>query len=404
MAPGGASSDPAGAPATASPGSALAGPAAAASASAAPATVAPASPARAAGRSFLGATPDKGLFLVFAVVGFALVVFMKSRDTLPIVTASTAVAALVAYAVAGWRIEHYRRHSDRLGENCYYLGFLYTLASLSAALIEIEGAAENRANVIERIVSDFGVAIFSTIAGIAARVALMQVRRDADDADEELRNDFVAIATMLKDSLRRSVDDVEAFRARMGETLSREMEAIVVENAESMRRLRAETGKLVAGIEDLAERLAAAEVPPDLLARQFAMLQARVGEIADSFGRAAEADADRNRAAAGLVRELADAQVRIAEAAPFEAAVASAEALSQAVERIGAQVRDLTPALASLQQAFESHVGHGVAEAEALRRLREAMEDDLEAAQRTLRALQGAMADVADGLVRRLGP
>jgi chromosome segregation ATPase len=280
------------------------------------------------------------------------------------------------------------------------LGFLYTLASLSVALFFIGSGRGANAS----IVADFGVAIFSTIAGIAARVALMQVRREADDADEELRNDFVAIATMLKDSLRRSVDDIEAFRARMGETLTREMEAVVVENAESMRRLRAETGKLVAGIEDLAERLAAAEVPPDLLARQFAMLQARVGEIADSFGRAAEADADRNRAAAGLVRELADAQVRIAEAAPFEAAVASAEALSQAVERIGAQVRDLTPALASLQQAFESHVGHGVAEAEALRRLREAMEDDLEAAQRTLRALQGAMADVADGLVRRLGP
>jgi hypothetical protein len=31
------------------------------------------------------------------------------------------------------------------------------------------------------------------------------------------------------------------------------------------------------------------------------------------------------------------------------------------------------------------------------------MEDDLEAARRTLRALQGVMADVADGLVRRLG-
>jgi hypothetical protein len=375
-----------------------------------PAAIAPvavatgASSGTSAGGSFLGAMPDRGLFLLFAFGGFALVMFLKSRAQMPLHTAGAAVAVLLVYAIVGWRIAHYRRNPDRLGENCYYLGFLYTLASLSAALMEFQYAPGDRVAVIERIVSDFGVAIFSTIAGIAARVALMQIRRDADDADDELRNDFVAISARLRDSLRGSVDDAEAFRARMRDTLSREMEAVVRENADALRSIRAETGTLVAGIEELARRLSAAEVPQDLLVRQFDALQARVGAIADGFGRAAEADGQRNEAAAMLVRELASAQERIANTAPFEQAQASAEALAMAVERIGTQVRDLTPALASLQQAFEAHVGHGVAEAEALRRLRESMEDDLEAARRTLRALQGAMADVADGLVRRLGP
>lgn len=374
-----------------------------------PVAVAPVAIAAAAGsgapatRSFLGAMPDKGLFLLFAFGGFTLVMLLKSRAQMPLHTAGAAVAVLLVYAIVGWRIAHYRRNPDRLGENCYYLGFLYTLASLSAALMEFQYAPGDRVAVIERIVSDFGVAIFSTIAGIAARVALMQIRRDADDADDELRNDFAAISARLRDSLRASVDDAEAFRARMRDTLAREMEAVVRENADALRSIRAETATLVAGIEELARRLSAAEVPQDLLVRQFDALQERVGAIADGFGRAAEADGQRNEAAAKLVRELASAQERIANAAPYEQALASAEALGAAVERIGGQVRDLTPALASLQQAFEAHVGHGVAEAGALRRLRESMEDDLEAARRTLRALQGAMADVADGLVRRLG-
>jgi len=375
-----------------------------------PATIAPVAIATAAAsgapatRSFLGAMPDKGLFLLFAFGGFALVVAMKSRGAEPLHAAGAAVAVLLVYAIVGWRIAHYRRNPDRLGENCYYLGFLYTLASLSAALMEFQKATGGNVTEIEQIVSDFGVALFSTIAGIAARVALMQIRRDADDADDELRNDFAAISARLRDSLRGSVDDAEAFRARMRDTLAHKMEAVVRENADALRSISAETATLVAGIEELARRLSAAEIPQDLLVRQFDALQARVGAIADGFGRAAEADGQRNEAAAKLVRELASAQERIANAAPYEQALASAEALGVAVERIHGQVRDLTPALASLQQAFESHVGHGVAEAEALRRLRESMEDDLEAARRTLRALQGAMADVADGLVRRLGP
>jgi len=375
-----------------------------------PATIAPVAIAAAAAsgapatRAFLGAMPDKGLFLLFAFGGFALVVAMKSRGVEPLHAASAAAAILVVYALSGWGIAHHRRNPDRLGENCYYLGFLYTLASLSVALMDYQYATGNRVAVIDRIVSDFGVALFSTIAGIAARVALMQIRREADEAEEALRNDFAAISARLRDSLRGSVDDAEAFRARMRDTLAREMEAVVRENADALRSIRAETATLVSGIEELARRLSAAEVPQDLLVRQFDALQERVGAIADGFGRAAEADGQRNEAAAKLVRELAAAQERIANAAPYEQALASAEALGAAVERIGGQVRDLTPALASLQQAFEAHVGHGVAEAEALRRLRESMEDDLEAARRTLRALQGAMADVADGLVRRLGP
>lgn len=354
-------------------------------------------------RPFFGSMPDKGLFLFFAIGGFALVMFMKARSQMPLHTAGAAVAVLLVYAVAGWKIAHYQRYPDRLGENCYYLGFLYTLASLSAALMEFQYAPGDRISVIERIVSDFGVAIFSTIAGIAARVGLMQVRRDTDDADDELRNDFVAIAARLRESLQGSIDDAESFRTRMRNTLAREMEAVVKENAEALRTIRVETGTLAAAIEALARRLSEAEIPQDLLARQFDALQARVGAITESFGRAAEADGQRNEAATRLVRELAAAQERIANIAPFERAAASADALAEAVERIGGQVRDLTPALESLQQAFETHVGHGVAEAESLGRLRESMEDDLEAARRTLRALQGVMADVADGLVRRLG-
>jgi len=63
-----------------------------------PATIAPVAIATAAAsgapatRSFLGAMPDKGLFLLFAFGGFALVVAMKSRGAEPLHAAGAAVA------------------------------------------------------------------------------------------------------------------------------------------------------------------------------------------------------------------------------------------------------------------------------------------------------------------------
>ena len=51
---------------------------------------------------------------------------------------------------------------DVAGDNMYYLGFLYTLSSLAVAITISEA---------EQILANFGVAISSTILGIAARVA-----------------------------------------------------------------------------------------------------------------------------------------------------------------------------------------------------------------------------------------
>lgn len=51
---------------------------------------------------------------------------------------------------------------DRLGDNFYYLGFIYTLASLSAALVELRTGINSTA-----ILGAFGVALITTIVGIA---------------------------------------------------------------------------------------------------------------------------------------------------------------------------------------------------------------------------------------------
>lgn len=362
-----------------------------------------AEPVRVARRGFFHDTPDRGLFLFFAAAGFGGVLALKLTATNALASALTAVSLIIAYAVLTWRIPHYRLHPDRLGENCYYLGFLYTLASLSAALIVIEQAGEaGRAMAIERIIGDFGIALFSTIAGVALRVAFMQIRREVEDLEEEIRNDLRDVASALKDKLWLSVSDLESFRLRVRQVMDEHVDSAVAEQTAAVRRIRQETERITEGIDRLAQRIDNLDVPPDLLVRQFAVVEGRIASLGSSFEATAKADLDRQAATVTLTRDLTAAVARLGESGPGERARRASDALSDAVSRTNEQLQSFRSLLEEVRQAYAVHAQQSASDAHALRALRGAMASDLDAARETLRSLQDAMADVADGIVRKL--
>jgi hypothetical protein len=363
-----------------------------------------AEPVRVARRGFFHDTPDRGLFLLFAGVGFVGVLILKLTSTNAIISAFTAVALIIAYAVLTWRIPHYRLHPDRLGENCYYLGFLYTLASLSAALIVIEQAGEaGRALAIERIIGDFGIALFSTIAGVALRVAFMQIRREVEDLEEEIRNDLRDVASALKDKLWLSVSDLENFRLRTRQVMDEQVDSTVTEQVTAVRRIRQETERITEGIDRLAQRINNLDIPPDLLARQFAAVEGRIATLGAGFEATIKADLERQAVTATLISNLTSAVTRLADTGPGERAQRASDALSAAVVRTNEQLQSFRTLLEEIRKAYAVHAQQGVSDAQALRALRGAMANDLDAARETLRSLQDAMSDVADGIVRKLG-
>ena len=67
--------------------------------------------------------------------------------------------------------------TDIAADNVYWFGFLYTLTSLAVAFVDEP----------ETILANFGVAIVSTLIGIAARVGLNQLRVDPNEIEEAIR-------------------------------------------------------------------------------------------------------------------------------------------------------------------------------------------------------------------------
>lgn len=158
-------------------------------------------------RRFFDDMPDKGLFVAVALTGFLGILLTKTYDLLGAEwVAAGAVAAMLAYGAAAFYMPSVELRPDRLGDNFYYLGFIYTLASLSAALLILRSSAR-----FEELLGNFGIALLTTIVGVAGRVLFVQMRGDIDDVEAKVRRDLVAASADLRSQLVLALREFETF-------------------------------------------------------------------------------------------------------------------------------------------------------------------------------------------------
>jgi methyl-accepting chemotaxis protein len=141
-------------------------------------------------------------FLVAALLGGAALAVLKHYAVDQLYITASACAIIVAYWAIVATVPALRIREDQLGDNCYYLGFLFTLASLAYALYQF-GLAGSSEGSVEQIVANFGLALGSTITGILLRVLINQARRDVLETEQDAR---MALADAVV-RLRTEIDD-----------------------------------------------------------------------------------------------------------------------------------------------------------------------------------------------------
>ncbi|PJI42429.1 hypothetical protein [Ferrovibrio sp.] len=81
--------------------------------------------------------PDQALFFGLFAVGGLAIWFMKMAGFHQYVVTAFPVAIMFGYAGVALVTKRYRIREDKIGDNIYYLGFLYTLVSLAYALYRL---------------------------------------------------------------------------------------------------------------------------------------------------------------------------------------------------------------------------------------------------------------------------
>ena len=101
---------------------------------------------------------------------------------------AAAVAAGVVLLLTVYYVLNDENAPEEEGDNVYYLGLLYTLLSLMFALVELfgsgSGAARDPDN-IHTLLEHFGIALTSTVVGIAGRVAVQNWQRAGFAAESD---------------------------------------------------------------------------------------------------------------------------------------------------------------------------------------------------------------------------
>ena len=385
-------------------------------------------------KPFFSDRVDRSLFLIFAGLGVAIVATMKlGYGIYSLWSAIPPVAILVFYAWVVHSQPYLRLHPDRLGDNCYYMGFILTLGSLSFALMQLEtreGVA--RASLLDSLIGNFGIALFSTIAGIALRVFFIQFRREVEDEEEKIRQDLQAVATRLKDQLSLAVLDLEGFRVRTGQVLEERLinaaeefariqngmaeqarsaadqltafqtdlaaraVSVGVEMSRSAQAMTGNADRISAEMRELISRVEAIEAPSDVLLRPMRQAETRIGQLAKALDKLTESEATRagafGRATEAMVQQLA-----------IFYDTSRMDSLSTSAARLDQQITTTAAGLSRYEQSVERLTATAGREQVALAAIRETLQQDAKNSAEALRALENTLVEIALGVAKRLG-
>jgi hypothetical protein len=357
------------------------------------------------------------LFVAFLVPGFLLIFFLKQFGVDAIVVAGIAAGSIVVYGVLAYFLPSVRVRPDRLGDNVYYMGFVFTLASMSAAILDLQSGAN-----ITALIGGFGIALFSTIVGVAGRVLLLQMRTEVEDIEELVRRDLIDQAGKLRGQLSAAVHDLEIFRLGVQHSLEQRLnEAFAAHEAsleQQLRKLDSLTEEVTENIQKsfranetssanlreaatesadalraLVKRFGQINPASDLIDKKLAGTMARVEKVIAEFERAATSAAERQRtldeAAAGLnaiVGVLQSDIGRFAEAA---------ETLGRAGAPVGQLGTTFQAFAAQIEAARAALVVHQDTAARAQAQ-QQAVVTALTTSEAALAALNSALAGVAE--------
>ncbi len=243
------------------------------------------------------------VFFLFAVSGVVTLIFIKSINNefghfvyFVVVLSFMATYFLINMSdFAGLKLRY-----DHLGDNLYYLGFVYTLGTLGYTLFKFNGDVDN----IYGVVSSFGIALSSTVLGVVLRIVAHQLHVDPHEVEDAVRSDLADLTSRLRGALdivvrdmtifgdetrqviselqtevsndiRKNVETLVAASTRVVESVDRSFE-VFTENTTKVNQLSDKTVQVLAA---LVQKIEEIHAPADIIERNLIPATAQIVEI-----------------------------------------------------------------------------------------------------------------------------
>jgi len=344
-----------------------------------------------------------GPMALFGLLTFVGIIFIWSAKLLGwniyLVTA-VPVATMVIYLAISLVFNGMRLHNEQAGDNLYYMGFLFTLSSLGVSLYRFTGAAS-----IDEIVRNFGIAVSSTICGIAFRILFNQMRRDPVDIERSVRHELAEMTRRVRSELDSSAREFSSYRRTSSQMLLEGFEEIATQaektgaaiqsaietlSRESIKPIEEAAVKLgdisQQNLKVFEDRSAALNTSADKAANDLLETSKRIASLVDGFGASIQSMSDtiskmtppdeilklEMRPAIDALREMGVQQKKAQEASAMRG------------DEQAKQIADVVKALEGLPQLFTAAL-------EPIQRLPEQLTRSLTPIQEAARDIKGSV-------------
>ncbi|RWQ61574.1 hypothetical protein [Mesorhizobium sp.] len=274
------------------------------------------------------------VFAVFTIGGCFFIAVSKWFRIDPILSMSVPILLMLTYLTLSTITGKLRLHDEQTGDNLYYMGFLYTLSSLGMALYQFGSDASTDA-----VVKNFGIAITSTITGIALRILYNQMRRDPADIERSARHELADMTRRVRAEMENVTREFSDFRRVINQMLEEGFDEIAKQAERNGEHIRTILDKLameaIKPIQEAAGKLGGAmQSNFDQIEGQFTAIAKRVetgGDLLEKANSSMSISVDRlgtqaDVVAAKLERVVVPEEVLKNDLAPMVKALGNAVA------------------------------------------------------------------------------
>ncbi|RJG40834.1 hypothetical protein [Mesorhizobium sp. DCY119] len=272
------------------------------------------------------------VFASFTIGGCVFIAVSKWFGANPFLSMAVPILLMLAYLALSLFARKLWLHDEQTGDNLYYMGFLYTLSSLGMALYQFSADAST-----ETVVKNFGIAITSTITGIALRILYNQMRRDPADIERSARHELADMTRKVRaemESVTREFADFRRVSHQMLEEGFGEVAKQAEQNGEHIRKiLDSMAMEAIKPMQDAAGKLGGAmQGNFDQIEGQFSSIAKKVenaGDLLEKANTAMSSSVDRlgtqaDAVAAKLERVVVPDEVLKNDLAPMVKALGNA--------------------------------------------------------------------------------
>ncbi|AZO66240.1 hypothetical protein EOC93_02515 [Mesorhizobium sp. M6A.T.Ce.TU.002.03.1.1] len=221
------------------------------------------------------------VFAALTLGGCVFIAVAKLSGVNPIVAAGVPVCLMFFYLGVSAFTGKLRLHDEQTGDNLYYMGFLFTLTSLGVSLFQFgsEGSTET-------IVRNFGIAVTSTITGIALRIFYNQMRRDPADIERTARHELADMTRRVRAEMESVTREFAEFRRVSHQMLEEGFAEIAVQAERNGEHIRSALDKIA--MESIKPVQEASGKLSDALRDNFGQVESQFSSIAQRVEAAAD--------------------------------------------------------------------------------------------------------------------